>query len=154
MCIIYVLPFIVCDISYAVVCLNAGYFCTLHDVQPSGSWEKATSACWSEANLSPCCEKHLLCCCCLLILQLPLLLSSMLHVPVPALLNQVQCSSHRRKKPKGKFSFCFLFSSSSFFPFQTWPIVKTTPLMPGCQIEQFSPKRNVHQSCKEYSINL
>lgn len=67
---------------------------------------------------------------------------------------RLQCSSRcrRKKKKKGKFSSCFLFSSSSFF--QTWPVVKTTPLMPGCQIEQFSQKRNVHQSCKEYSINL
>lgn len=56
------------------------------------------------------------------------------------------------KKKKGKFSSRFLFSSSSLS--QTWPVVKSTPLMPGCQTERFSQQGNVHRSRREYSINL
>lgn len=65
---------------------------------------------------------------------------------------RLQRSSRRRGKKKRQILFLLPIFLLLFF--QTWPVVKTTPLMPGCQIEQFSQKRNVHQSCKEYSINL
>lgn len=70
--------------------------------------------------------------------------------PCPAQL--LQCSSHRREK-KRQIHFSLPISLLLFF-IPNWPIAHSTLLMPGCQMEQFSPKRNAHQSCKEYSINL
>lgn len=93
-----------------------------------------------------------ICCCCLLTpSSSPASQSVTSHPRAPAQQQKGE-KKKRKKRKKGKFISGFLFSSCSLF--QTWPMVKSTPLMPGCQAEQLSQQGNVHQSCREFLITL